>query len=150
MQIFFLRRISSRRFLLVELMKSYLAVFIFACTLVPASSIEAQRIGPPATLGCSRDHLTAFIGRVAAYRRVPGRIHIRIRTDEETTENFTLRFARNQDGSRHFLMRGEVFRNEDWKHIEAGHGRLKPGMRAIVWVCDDGSTPVVDWRPAEQ
>ena len=47
-------------------------------------------------------------------------------------------------------VRGAEFKAEDWKRIEGRPGHLKPGMRAIVWVCDDGSTPVVDWRPAEK
>jgi hypothetical protein len=110
----------------------------------------AQRVGPPAALRCSRDHLTAFIGRILLYRRQGNRIVLRVRTDEETTENFTLRLGKDEDGSRYFLLRGAEFKAEDWKAIERRSGLLKPGMRAIVWVCDDGSTPVVDWRPAEE
>ena len=63
---------------------------------------------------------------------------------------FTLRLGKNEDGSRYFLLRGAEFKAEDWKAIERRAGLLKPGMRAIVWVCDDGSTPVIDWRPAEE
>jgi hypothetical protein len=128
----------------------------FVLLLVAVSPAEArrrnveQRVGPPAALRCSRDHLTAFIGRVLLYRRQANRLVLRVRTDEETTENFTLRFGKNEDGSRYFLLRGAAFKAEDWKVIERRAGLLKPGMRAIVWVCDDGSTPVVDWRPAEE
>ncbi|MBX3277698.1 MAG: hypothetical protein KF868_06815 [Acidobacteria bacterium] len=137
-------------------MKLYLAAAMCICSILSAdmptaaSYVNDQRAAPPARLRCSRDHLTSFTGRILAYRRQPGRIYIRIRTDEDTTENFTLRFPRDEDAARNFLMRGEEFKSEDWKRIETRPGRLKPGMRAIVWVCDDGSTPVVDWRPAEQ
>lgn len=137
-------------------MRIHTTAAVFACALALAGSagarrgVEAQRVGPPTALRCSSDHLTAFIGRILVYRRQTGRIYLRVRTDEETTENFTLRFGKNEDGSRYFLMRGGEFKSEDWKRIEERPGRLKPGMRAIVWVCDDGSTPVVDWRPAEE
>ena len=74
---------------------------------------------------------------------------LRVRTDEETTENFTLRFPKTEDGSKHFLLKGEGFKPEDWGQIEVSRSRLKPKMRATVWVCDDGSTPIIEWRPAE-
>jgi hypothetical protein len=123
------------------------ATMIFLWLCLPL--LATQRVAPPAALKCSRDHLTSFTGRILQYKRVPGRIKLRVRTDEATTEDFTLSFPRAGDGSRHFMMRGGAFKPEDWKRIEASHGRLRPGMRAIVWVCDDGSTPVVDWRPPE-
>jgi hypothetical protein len=109
-----------------------------------------QRIAPPSSLKCSRDHLTSFMGRVIAYQRTPTRIFIRVRTDEETTESFTLKFTRNGDPARLFLLRGEEFKPGDMKLIEVSTGRLRKPMRAIVWVCDDGSNPVIDWRPPEK
>jgi len=72
-----------------------------------------------------------------------------MRTDEATTESFTLRFRKTQEASRSFLMNGEGFKTGDWKLIERSRYRLRPRMRATVWVCDDGSTPIVDWRPGE-
>jgi len=109
-----------------------------------------QRIAPPSSLKCSRDHLTSFMGRVTAYQRTRTRIFIRVRTDEETTENFTLKFTRNDDPTRLFLLRAEEFKQSDLKLIEVSTGRLRKPMRAIVWVCDDGSNPVIDWRPPEK
>jgi len=109
-----------------------------------------QRIAPPSSLKCSRDHLTSFMGGVIAYQRTPTRIFIRVRTDEETTESFTLIFTRNDDPARLFLLRGEEFMHGDLKLIEVSTGRLRKPMRAIVWVCDDGSNPVIDWRPPEK
>jgi len=109
-----------------------------------------QRIAPPSSLKCSRDHLTSFMGRVIAYQRSPRRIFIRVRIDEETTESFTLKFTRNDDPARLFLLRGEEFKPGDLKLIEVSTGRLRKPMRAIVWVCDDGSNPVIDWRPPEK
>ena len=118
-----------------------------AVPLSPAAG--SQRIAPSTALQCPRNHLTAFTGRVLLYRRVAGRIVLRVRTDEETTENFTLRFPQTEDGSKYFLLKGEAFKPEDWGQIEVSRSRLHPKMRATVWVCDDGSKPIIEWRPAE-
>ena len=109
-----------------------------------------QRLAPPSTLKCSRDHLTSFMGKVAVYQRSRTRIFLRVLTDEMTTENFTLNFKRDEDPTRHFLFRGEEFKANDLKFIELPNSKLRKPMRAIVWVCDDGSNPVIDWRPPER
>jgi hypothetical protein len=72
-----------------------------------------------------------------------------MRTDEETTESFTLRFLKGEDATHGLLIDGGPFRTEDWARVEQSPGKLRSGMRAIVWVCDDGSRPVLDWRPGE-
>ncbi|MBK9314789.1 MAG: hypothetical protein IPM55_11190 [Acidobacteria bacterium] len=108
-----------------------------------------QRLRPPASLKCSRDHLTSFQGRIIDYKRGEKSIFLSVRTDEETTENFTLKWEDTENAEKWFLLRGEEFKAEDWKLIESAHGRLVDGMRIIVWVCDDGSKPVFDWRPKE-
>ncbi|MBC7931873.1 MAG: hypothetical protein H7Z38_15035 [Rubrivivax sp.] len=108
------------------------------------------RIAPPAALTCDRDRLTSFTGVVRRYSRAPGVIALRVRTDEETTEHFTLRFPRREGASKHFLLNGEPFAKGDWKKIESKAGRLKPRMRVTVWVCSDETVPVVDWRAGER
>jgi len=108
-----------------------------------------QRLRPPATLQCSRDRLTAFQGRILEYKHGKQEIFLRVRTDEDTTESFTLKWDAAGKAETSFLMRGEVFAAEDWKKIESAPGKLHDGMRVIVWVCDDGSKPVLDWRPKE-
>jgi hypothetical protein len=44
------------------------------------------------------------------------------------------------------LFKREPFREEDWTKIEAKQGRLKPGVRATVWVCEGGSQ-LLEWQP---
>lgn len=124
---------------------------VMVCLTIGLTSAEdaRQRVAPASALKCDRNHLTSFIGRVILYRRQTGRIDLRVRTDEETTENFTLRFTKTEDGSKHFLFQGEVFKPTDWKAIALTRTQLRPKMRAIVWVCDDGSPPVIDWRPVD-
>jgi hypothetical protein len=115
-----------------------------------ASSAGAQgRIRPPDSIKCDDNHLTSFTGRILSYQRAPGRVFLRMRTDEATTESFTLRFRRTEDAAKWFLLMGEAFKQSDWRLIEQRRYRLRPRMRATVWVCDDGTSPIVDWRPNE-
>ena len=109
---------------------------------------SSQRIRPPEKITCSRDHLTSFTGKVLSMKRQKGSTRMRMRTDEETSEQFTLRHA-SDNPSQYFLMWGENFAENDWKRIEAGKNQLRPNLRATVWVCDNGENPVVDWQPAK-
>lgn len=134
------------------MMKATLAklLIVVCATCLLASSAGAQRrIMPPNSIRCDDNHLTSFTGRILSYKRTPGRVFLRMRTDEATTESFTLRFRRTEDAARWFLMMGEQFKQSDWSLIERSRYRLRQGMRATVWVCDDGTTPIVDWRPGE-
>ena len=114
---------------------------------VPRNAESLQRPRPPAALKCSRDHLTAFQGRVLEYKKSNQEISIRVRTDENTTESFTLKWGAGEKGETWILLNGDVFKAEDWNRIESSPGKLRDGTRIIVWVCDDGSKPVFDWRP---
>ena len=121
----------------------------------PLVSPQAQREGRlavPPSLRCPRDNTTSFTGRVLAYRRTPGRVLIRVRTDEETTEQFTLTHPKRGDAASLFLIDGQPFTKGDWRRVEARAGRLRPNMRATVWACYEGGEPKaekIDWRPAE-
>jgi hypothetical protein len=121
------------------------------CTFACAADLRGQgRIRPPDAIKCDPNHLTSFTGTVLSYRRTASRLILRMRTDEATTEQFTLRFARGAEASNFFLLHGEQFRPGDWSLIERGRYRLRANMRATVWVCDDKSNPVIDWRPREK
>ncbi|MBS1811487.1 MAG: hypothetical protein JST84_25215 [Acidobacteria bacterium] len=135
-----------RRFLVVIL--GLVTFSVIATTANSEASI--QRLRPPSSLTCSRDHLTSYQGRILAYRRSKNIIFLRVRTDEATTETFTLKWKATEKAEKWFLLRGEEFKPEDWKLIESAPGKLIAGTRMIVWVCDDGSKPVFDWRPKEK
>jgi len=108
-----------------------------------------NRVAPPAIVKC-RDSLTSYNGRVLYFNRRTGRTVIRIRTDWETTEKVTLHHPNTDDPSKLFLLNGEPFKPSDWRLIERSKNRLRPGMRANIWVCERGNTnPIVDWRPDE-
>ena len=125
-------------------------LLLVVCLMIPPLASESQRVAPPTALGCDRNHLTSFIGKVISYRRQPQKLSLRVRTDDATTESFVLEFDKVEEATRHFLLRAETFKASDWSAIEVSSGKLRPGMRVIVWVCDDGSKPVFDWRPPER
>jgi hypothetical protein len=120
------------------------AAFSAAAVIFMPAARAQGRLAPPESVKCDPNHLTSFTGRVLSYRRKPGRVTLRVRTDEETTESFTLRFGKRADAARWFLMRGESFERTDWALIERRRYQLRPRMRATVWVCDDGSNPTID------
>jgi hypothetical protein len=132
-----------------------LAASVAALTLLPgAPSVPAQpresRVRPPAAIDCPRDHLTLYGGKVTSYRRSLGRTLIRIRTDWDTSETVAIRHPGSDDPMRWFLLDGGPFGAADWPRIEQSQGRLRMGMRAAAWVCDDGRNPVVDWQPPRE
>jgi hypothetical protein len=114
-----------------------------------ARRLEGQRLRPPDAIKCPRNNLTSFTGKVLSYSRATGRTTLRLRTDEATTEQFTLRHPKSDDPTKWFLLRGEPFTANDWPVIEVSKSRLRQNMRATVWVCSDGTSPVVDWQPPE-
>lgn len=117
---------------------------------VNAVARPLQRLRPPEKLRCSRDHLTSFSGAVLVLKRNNNETFLRMRTDEDTTETFTLRHPGKRSAAEWFLLRGKLFEPSDWKRIEIRRNKLHPRMRATVWVCDDGSAPVVDWQPPSE
>jgi hypothetical protein len=117
---------------------------------VQDSSRSQGRLMPPATLSCDVNNTTSFTGRVLSYARSRQRIFLRMRTDEATTEQFTIELARNEDASRKYLFKGERFKPVDWRKIELAGNRLKQGMRATIWACYVNGEPkaeLVDWQP---
>ena len=122
-------------------------LFIFLCA---AAGAGQGRIRPPDLIKCDPNHVTSFTGTILSYSRSASRLSLRMRTDEATTEEFTLKFARGADATKSFLLHGEEFKESDWRLIERRRYRLRPNLRATVWVCDDGSNPVIDWRPREK
>ena len=133
-----------------RLKKISAAVLFCAAVAIFSSAARAQRLMPPESVKCDPNNLTSFTGRVISYRRSQGHVTLRMRTDEGTTENFTLLHKKPEDAARSFLMKGESFKQSDWALIERRRNQLRPHMRATVWLCADGSELIVDWRPGER
>jgi hypothetical protein len=129
---------------------AFMFLLVACWPLIAPQAQRGGRLATPPSLRCPRDDTTSFTGRVLLYRRTPGRVLIRVRTDEETTEQFTLTHPKRGDAARLFLIDGQPFTKGDWKRIEARAGRLRPDMRATVWACYEGDQPKaerIDWRP---
>ena len=107
------------------------------------------RVAAPKGLKCGLDNLTLYDGVVVAYERKSGSTFLRIDTNFDTTEEVTLKHPGTDDPSSLFLINGEAFGVADWQKVEGAKYKLRPGMRANVWVCvgDPAVQPVVDWRP---
>lgn len=111
---------------------------------------KSSRLRPPGRIGCSRDHLTSYTGKVAEYRRKMGQTTLRIATDWGTLEALRMIHPGSEDPSVWFLIEGITFAPSDWKRVESSPGQLRTGIRATAWVCDDGSNPVIDWLPPRE
>ena len=72
---------------------------------------SAQRIRPPDKINCSRDHLTSYTGKVLSMKQQKGSTRIWMRTDEETSEQFTLRHA-TDNPAEYFLGVGRKVQRE--------------------------------------
>jgi hypothetical protein len=114
------------------------------------------RIAPPTGLRCDINHVTSFTGRVLAYSRHSGRIFIRVHTDEQTTNEFTIPYAEGEDVSKWFMIDGQALAQvDDLAKIESRLKRKKRSMRATVWACYDNdwrktTAEIIDWRPRER
>ncbi|HEX8189402.1 MAG TPA: rhodanese-like domain-containing protein [Pyrinomonadaceae bacterium] len=109
------------------------------------------RVAPPPGLKCGLDDLTLYDGEVVRYGRRPGSTYLRIKTNFDTTEEVTLKHPGTDDPTTLFLINAEPFKPSDWAKIERAKRKLRPGMRANVWVCvgNPSTQPVVDWRPGD-
>lgn len=108
-----------------------------------APDLAQSRPRPPASLPCSRNDLTAYIGKVSRLARKAGSTTVTIETDWETTEIVTLKHERD-DPSSMFLINGKPFTPADWPRIEERPGVVRKEQRATAWVCTSGEV-VIDW-----
>jgi rhodanese-related sulfurtransferase len=119
----------------------------------PADAAQGGRAGgrvaAPAGLKCGINDLTLYDGEVVRYERKPGSTRLRIKTNFDTTEEVTLSHPGTDDPAALFLINAEPFKPSDWAKIETRKRKLRPRMRANVWVCigDPSVQTVVDWRP---
>jgi hypothetical protein len=98
---------------------------------------------PPPAVDCDRNELTSYTGKVTRYARQPDRISLTLETDDDTVETVSLR-----PGDKILLNAREMTKG-DWKLVEEKEGKLRPRMRATVWICR-GGRPVLDWQPPKQ
>jgi hypothetical protein len=125
------------------------SALMWGLLLVPAVACAgaAQSRGrqrAPEAFACDRNNLTVYTGVVSSYQRRVGTTTLRIRTDEDTTEQVSVKHPGTDDPSAHFRMMTEPFTPADWSRIESKKGVLRAGTRAAAWVCSDGGV-MIDW-----
>lgn len=123
-----------------------LAIFMggAACADQPRQTPGASRMRAPDTFACNRNDLTNYVGVVTRYSREMNQTVLRINTDSDTTESVTVRHPGTDDPSAFFRFGGKAFTVADWARIEQSKGVLRPGTRAVAWVCTDGQV-MIDW-----
>ncbi len=119
-----------------------LPVLLGALTTAPTFAQQGRYMPPPA-VGCDRNQLTSYTGKVTRYTRQADKISLTLKTDDETVESISLR-----PGDK-ILLDAHQMTKDDWKLVEEKEGKLRPRMRATVWICR-GGRPVLDWQPAKQ
>jgi len=128
----------------------FILVF-FQVSISPVSQVRGkalrQRIAVPLEIPCPRNNLTLYNGEVLFLSRGKGITIIRIRTEYETTEQVTIAHAKANTPLPWFRLYGKPFGQSAWSLIESRRNHIKKGMKANIWVCNDGSNPIVDWQP---
>jgi len=99
---------------------------------------------PPARAAACKADLTAYFGKVTAYKHGKDFVWLRIATDYGTVEE--VRAPTNN-----FLYQGRAWTTVDWQRVETRPGVLRPDTRATAWVCSDPKTPpLIDWNGAAE
>jgi len=108
--------------------------------------VAQGRVRPPQGVGCDRNHLTVYPGEVVEYSRSAAAMRLRVKTEFDTDETFTLHFAKATPAESFMLLDGAKFAAADWPKVESARGKLLPGVKVAVWQCEGAANPVVDWR----
>lgn len=117
---------------------------ILSLAIAPCLAMAQRgRYMPPPAVGCDRNNLTSYTGKVTRYSRKGGSINLTIHTDEDTVESVAL-----AEGDK-ILINAREMKDEDWGQVEEREGQLKAGMRATAWICQ-GGRPVLDWQPPQR
>ena len=116
-------------------------------SLIAAAAYPQGRLRPPPNVGCDRNDLTSYQGKVREYARDRTQVSLVIDTDEGTVERVVLKLEAGRTPESRFLWDGEPFQPGNWKDLESSEGKLNPGVTVIAWVCTKGGPPLLDWRP---
>jgi hypothetical protein len=119
-----------------------LAAFFLAAVAACAQG----RVRPPAKVGCDRNNLTVYHGKVRQYTRDKTQVKLTIDTEEKTVERIVLKLDGSRTAESRFLWAGEPFQPRHWKELESAPGKLQPGIMVNAWVCTNGGPPLLDWQ----
>ncbi|WP_444929957.1 hypothetical protein ACJJIF_19600 [Microbulbifer sp. SSSA002] len=121
---------------------------LFFLIFLSSPGLLAQRLAVPEYVTCNRNQLTSWQGTVERLERAGDEVKIWISTDYGTREFLKLAMPDWQGTLGQFRLRGNTFRDADWGSLFDTAGKIKPGVKAIIWLCNtEGVKPVIDWQP---
>jgi len=115
--------------------------------LVAVAACAQGRMRPPQNVGCDRNALTVYQGKVRQYTRDRAQVKLVIDTEEKTVERIVLKLNGARTAESRFLWAGETFQAQHWRELESEPGKLKAGITVNAWVCSNGGPPLLDWQP---
>jgi hypothetical protein len=111
-----------------------------------------QREELPSDLKCPSDyHPTVWEGKVTSFKRNGHQTEIAVHADWDADYSGVIRHPDSEEPPLDlFRLKGKPFRQIDWTSVEIERNKLKPDVRAKVWVCADkmGKDPIIkriDW-----
>ncbi|WP_444919794.1 hypothetical protein ACJJID_12690 [Microbulbifer sp. CnH-101-G] len=79
---------------------------------------------------------------------VNGSFELWMETDDGTSEYLKLSMPGWSELLEQFRLAGNVLKPGDWQKVSAPESGLRPGVRAVIWLCEDKSyPPVINWQP---
>ncbi|WP_444946240.1 hypothetical protein ACJJIP_03645 [Microbulbifer sp. VTAC004] len=129
-------------------MNSIRLFILCALILVSTSKVTAQRLAVPGYVTCDRNQLTSWQGEVTKLVREGNSIKVWISTDYDTKESLVLTMPGWKALLGQFRLQGKEFLASDWGKVTDPQAGLRPGVRAVIWLCENKAYPaVINWQP---
>ncbi|WP_226649591.1 hypothetical protein [Microbulbifer variabilis] len=82
-------------------------------------------------------------------KQVDGSFELWMETDDGTSEHLKLSMPSWSDLLEQFRLWGDVFHASDWEKLVDPEAHLWPGVRAVIWLCDEEDhQPMINWQPS--
>ncbi|WP_444936506.1 hypothetical protein ACJJIW_01320 [Microbulbifer sp. JMSA004] len=111
----------------------------------------AQRLAVPNYVTCDRNELTSWQGQITKIELEQDGVKVWIATDDGTNEVLNLTMPNWKGVLGQFRLRDKSFHASDWGSLFDTDGKLKAGVRAVIWLCNtEGVSPVINWQLPSQ
>ncbi|USD20633.1 hypothetical protein MJO52_16365 [Microbulbifer variabilis] len=102
----------------------------------------------PGYVACNRNQLTSWQGEVTKLVRTGNSVKVWISTDYDTKESLELTMPSWKALLGQFRLQGKEFLESDWGKVTDPQAGLRPGVRAVIWLCENKAYPtVINWQP---
>ncbi|WP_445355827.1 hypothetical protein ACJJI5_06335 [Microbulbifer sp. EKSA008] len=131
--------------------KEHYLFLVLSLLIFASSDLLAQRLAVPEYVTCDRNQLTSWQGEITKLVRVKDGVKLWVATDHGTNEVLNLTMPNWKEVLGQFRIHGRNFHSSDWEKLIDTKGKLKVGMKAIVWLCNtEGISPVINWQPPSE